>query len=237
MSGGSVDAGTRVNCYFLHYDPVGSGPGQVSGRMNFNGDILGIICLDAELNASDPILGNPDTIYPTGKASRGFEPGAEIVTISPDRRTMTINRYYTTTVCEQARVLVRAREQDNSSNSTTTRKLSGPPVYGAWDEETDYDVGGPTSYAINRMATPSDAWPGQLLLLEFRRTIADLGSGGAAAYRNLSDYFAPRHDGHANVLFVDGHVEGLKPEELMPSPSGAPWLGRNGWPQTQTQTP
>jgi len=232
MTGSVVGAGTRVNCYFLHFDPVGSAGAQVSGRMNFNGDILGVICRDAELDASDPIVGCSGTQYPTGTKSRGFESSQEIVSISADQRTLTINRFWSSTVGEQMRILVKAKAPDAPAPSRSVQNAPRPAAFAAWDEETEYDVGGPTSYAMNRMATPSDAWPGQVLLLEFRRTIADLGSGGAGDYENLRTNLAPRHSGHVNVLFVDGHVEGLAPEELLPNPAGLPWIGRNGWTPT-----
>jgi len=229
MTGGSVGAGTRVNSYFLHFDPAGSEGAQVSGRMNFNGDILGIICLDAQLDASDSVLGNPGTLYPTGHKARGFEPGQEIVSVSDDRRTLTIHRFWSSSVGEQVRVLVGAKAKDVPGAPGTGGRSAGAGAYWAWDADTEGDVGGPTSYAMNAMATACDAWPGQVLLVEFRRTIADLGSGRQADLRNLLDNLAPRHDGRVNVLFVDGSVDGLTPQELMSDPGGSPWIGRYGW--------
>ena len=233
MTGGTIAAGTHVNCYFLHFDPVGSGGAQVMGRMNFNGDILGIICRDAELDGSDAVLGNPGTKYPTGTSSRGFEANQEVVTVSNDRRTLTINRFYSSTVGEQMRVIVAAKAKNDPAQGWVGGGGSGGSVgYGAWDSDSEYDVGGPTSYAMNTRATPSDAWPGQVLLVEYRRTIADLILNGTSVRDALSVNLAPRHSGRVNTLFVDGRVEGLTPEELMPDVAGQPWVGGHGDRQT-----
>jgi prepilin-type processing-associated H-X9-DG protein/prepilin-type N-terminal cleavage/methylation domain-containing protein len=227
MTPGSVAAGTRVNCYFIHFDPAAGG-GQVSGRMNFNGDILGVVCRDAQLDASDSVLGNPGTQYPTGHASRGFESGQDIVSVSDDRRTLTIHRFYSTSCGEQARVIVQAKAKDDSGGSSGSGGGLRPASDLAWDGDSEGDVGGPTSYAMNARATSSDAWPGQVLLVEYRRTIADVGLGTAGAREVLLGNLAPRHDGRVNVLFVDGRVESFTPQELLPTASGEPWIGRYG---------
>ena len=230
MTGGSVSGGTRVNCYFLHFDPVGSIPSTASGRMNFNGEILGVICRDEELDTTDSILGNPGTRYPTGQKSRGFESGAEIVSISSDRRTLAIQRFQSSFPGEQVRVIVRAKAEDDSKAgvSGSSSGAAGPGGSWAWDDDAGYDVGGPTSYAMNTRALPSDAWPGQVLLVEYRRTIVDLILDGWSAQEALRVSLAPRHNGRVNTLFVDGHVEGLTPGELMPDASGQPWIGSHG---------
>jgi len=231
MSGGSISAGTHVNCYFLHFDPVGSTNATTSGRMNFNGDILGLICRDAELDGSDGVLGSPGTKYPTGQKSRGFESGAEIVSISSDRRTLTIHRFQSTFPGEQVRVIVAAKAKNEPGGGWGGGGSSGTAGYTVWDSESEYDVGGPTSYAMNTRATPSDAWPGQVLLVEYRRTIADLILSGTATRDALTVNLAPRHNGRVNTLFVDGRVEGLTPDELMPNIAGEPWIGSHGDPQ------
>ena len=199
------------------------------GRMNFNGDILGIICLSAQLDASDSILGNPGTKYPTGTSARGFEAKQEVVTISNDCRTLTINRFYSTSCGEQMRIIVRAKaDDDQKAGASGGGNPAAPASSWAWDDDLEYDVGGPTSYAMNTRALPSDAWPGQVLLVEFRRTIADFRLDGSAAQEALRLNLAPRHSGRVNALFVDGHVDGLTPEELMPNASGQPWIGSHG---------
>jgi prepilin-type processing-associated H-X9-DG protein/prepilin-type N-terminal cleavage/methylation domain-containing protein len=229
MTGGSIGAGTRVNCYFLHFDPVGSTNSTASGRMNFTGEILGVICRDAELDATDSVLGNPGTKYPTGQKSRGFESGAEIVSISSDSRTLTIHRFQSTFPGEQVRVIVRAKADDDpKAGASGGSGAAGPASSWAWDDNSEYDVGGPTSYAMNTRALPSDAWPGQVLLVEYRRTIVDLILDGSSAQEALRLNLAPRHSGRVNALFVDGHVDGLTPEELMPNASGQPWIGSHG---------
>ena len=226
MTGGTVAAGTRINCYFLHFDPVGSSGAEVSGSMNFVGEIVGVICRDAELNATDAVLGNPGTTYPTGTKSRGFEnSGQEIVTVSDDRHTLIINRLYSTSVGEQMRVLVRLPGPGETGGG------SGGGSGGlAWDDEEaeDYGVGGPTSYAMNSRISSADVWPGQVLLLEYRRAVADVGLDGTVGHDNLPANLAARHLGRVNVLFADGAVRSLEPGDLLPGPGGAPWTGKSG---------
>jgi prepilin-type processing-associated H-X9-DG protein len=227
MTGGSVDAGTRVNCYFLHFDPVGSSGAEVCGSMNFTGEIVGVICRDAELDASDATLGNPGTVYPTGTRSRGFEnSGQEIVTVSDDRHTLIVNRLYSTSVGEQMRVLVRLPGPDETGGSGG----SGGGSSLAWDDEEaeDYGVGGPTSYAMNGRISSADVWPGQVLLLEYRRAVADVGLDGTVGHDNLPANLAARHMGRVNVLFADGAVRSLDPGDLIPGPGGYPWTGKSG---------
>jgi prepilin-type N-terminal cleavage/methylation domain-containing protein/prepilin-type processing-associated H-X9-DG protein len=223
MTGGSVGGSRRINCYFVHYDPVGNGPGVSSGSMTFPGDILGIICRDAQLDASDSVLGCPGTQYPTGKASRGFESGQDIITLSEDRRTVVINRFYTTTVAEQMRVIVECvKEEDKPPGNE-------PPEYGwgsdgGWEPVPRFNVGGPTSYGMNSQSTSAGLWPGQILLVEYRRALVDVDGKGLDD--KLQDLLAPRHMGKVNVLFGDGEVRDMLPDELLPTSRSNPWTAR-----------
>ena len=103
-----LPAGAIVNSYFAHFDIVGTtGDLTRSGTVTFDEDILGVILLDADLNTSDLILGRDDLAYPEpGESSlRGLEFGAnDRITISPDRRTLTVTSR-TTTGADQFRVV------------------------------------------------------------------------------------------------------------------------------------
>jgi len=46
----TISAGTVVDCYFLHFDPVGDGPASASGQLSFGGEIIGVICLEGDLS-------------------------------------------------------------------------------------------------------------------------------------------------------------------------------------------
>jgi len=75
---GYITAGTLVKSYLLHFDPVGSPWPYVkaSGSVMFNDEeIIGLIFTHAQLNASDAIVGDEDTIYPTGEGRRTEIPG------------------------------------------------------------------------------------------------------------------------------------------------------------------
>jgi len=69
---------------------------------------LGIQCVVAQLDATDPILGSPSTAaYETGVGARGFENGQEFVTLSSDKKTFTIDTWYSTSPGEEVRILTR----------------------------------------------------------------------------------------------------------------------------------
>ena len=72
--GGTIGAGTLVNSYIIHVDPVGIPNGLVpySGSITFSNRILGIIVETSSLNSTDSVLGIDTTSYYTG-ANRGLE--------------------------------------------------------------------------------------------------------------------------------------------------------------------
>lgn len=107
LSRGSVPAGTRVDVWLLHYDPVGSNGTVSNNSVTFAGRILGAIVLDAGLNQTDATLGVPGTTYFRGSA-RGMELGQEIVTLSQDMRTFTADQLYVGGVMEEARIITEA---------------------------------------------------------------------------------------------------------------------------------
>jgi hypothetical protein len=88
-------AGTWVDSYYLHFDPVGSpAPSFVSltGFVTFDQPILGIIITNTYLNACDAILGAPGTIYPTGgPVSPGLDLNQDVLTLTADRHSLWIS--------------------------------------------------------------------------------------------------------------------------------------------------
>lgn len=90
LTPGTLPAGTAVSSFYLHADPVGTGTSVTYiGSVTFDSDILGVILLDPEFNASDGILGAAGTLYPTGLNMRQVDLGPmEFVIVSPDRRTL-----------------------------------------------------------------------------------------------------------------------------------------------------
>jgi hypothetical protein len=99
-----IPAGTMVNCFFTHYDSIGSSNQTSSGAVTFGTEIIGIICLDDALNATDEVLGYPGTDYHTGRNSRGFE-NVEVAVFEQDRRTFTMEHYQITSPGEEVRIL------------------------------------------------------------------------------------------------------------------------------------
>jgi hypothetical protein len=70
---GSIGKGTTVTSYFLHHESVANQLSTVIVAGTFPNPILGVIVNGTFLDASDPILGNPGTLYPTGLNNRGLE--------------------------------------------------------------------------------------------------------------------------------------------------------------------
>ena len=107
----AIAAGTVVDSYLLHADPIGQPqPGTLfSANLKFDADILGVEVTDAGLDAGDAPVGAEVTLYPTGVASRGFEIPAgpasvDSVQLGADRRTVNIS-VITSTVTDQIRIV------------------------------------------------------------------------------------------------------------------------------------
>jgi hypothetical protein len=86
-----VPAGTVVNSFFLHFDRVSTtGFTRLSGSATFDCPIIGVIALTPQLDATDAALGRAGTTYPTGtQPKRGLE-FEEEVTLTADRRTLSV---------------------------------------------------------------------------------------------------------------------------------------------------
>jgi len=115
----AIPGGTIVDSYLLHYDRVGTpleGLISVEGTIHFDRPIIGVIANNEWIGACDAMFQGEGTEYPDADyAGRGFE-GREhradgirqdIVTISADRRTLTVH-LETSTNIDQLRVLVEA---------------------------------------------------------------------------------------------------------------------------------
>ncbi|HEX4412786.1 MAG TPA: hypothetical protein VH107_04100 [Lacipirellulaceae bacterium] len=96
LSPSPIAAGQRVDSYLIHADPVG--PGSTTsftyeGSVTFDTPILGLMWSDGTLDASDPILGSPATVYGPDTMYRGYEgPGLtsprDSLVLSQDRLTL-----------------------------------------------------------------------------------------------------------------------------------------------------
>ena len=107
---GEVPAGTSVNVFFVHFDPVGHASKHFSASIVFPNTILGVAFRMKTLDAGDELVGRGDVTYPKpGSANeRGLEyPGADKLTFEPDRRTLSID-LSTSTSSDQMRVITLA---------------------------------------------------------------------------------------------------------------------------------
>jgi prepilin-type N-terminal cleavage/methylation domain-containing protein/prepilin-type processing-associated H-X9-DG protein len=203
MTGGSVPAGTEVDVYYLHYDPVGHTNSYLhNGEIQFGSRILGLICTTGSLNATDSVLGSEQVTYPTGQAARGFEWGAERVGLTDDMKGFILHRFHSTFPGENVRILTEPG-------------------------------GAPASYGMNSQMTSSRWMRSrQVLMTDYEKTVIDLDTIGSSdvrwdenAKRYWNRYLALRHFGHANVLYCDGSVRSHG-NELFFRPDAMQWPAR-----------
>lgn len=104
---GHVSQGTVVNSYLVHLDsPVALH--QAKGRVRFKNRILGVIVSGPDLNRSDAILGNVDTVY---ESSHGRRTENDLVRISSDRHQVFLN-FEVVGFIDQVRIVVEAERDE-----------------------------------------------------------------------------------------------------------------------------
>jgi prepilin-type processing-associated H-X9-DG protein len=183
-SPGTIPAGTRVDVYYVHYDPVRNENHTVyDGAMYFSQPILGIVCFSGSLDRTDSTLGNPNTQYPTGQGARGYENGAEQIELTDDMKGFLMHRFHSTFPGENTRI------------------VTAPG-------------GAPADYGMNSQVVASQRMRSrQVLMTDYDKSVINVGLEGGADYQwndhlqNYSNrYVDLRHFGKANVLYCDGHV-------------------------------
>ena len=90
LHGGSIAAGAVVNSHLIHFDPVGGGNVTRSATFVFQSDILGLLVQDAQLDASDAVLGAEGTAYPNGTPRATDLSNGDRITLSGDLRTLSV---------------------------------------------------------------------------------------------------------------------------------------------------
>ncbi|HUF49396.1 MAG TPA: Ig-like domain-containing protein, partial [Longimicrobiales bacterium] len=105
LSQAYLQGGYDVTSWFLHFDPIGSATAAVTGSITFDDPVVGIIVYGPNLVATD-LLGAAETTYPTQASGRGLE-SPDVITLSADRRTVTLDLESGTTV-DQVRILTRS---------------------------------------------------------------------------------------------------------------------------------
>jgi hypothetical protein len=101
----SLRPGTRVDSYFVHYDVRrGDQNARVRSTVRFERPILAVISGEAQMTRTDDLLGSWCTRY-AGPGKRIKEPSDDLVTISGDHRTLTLDWGFDGSA-DQIRVLV-----------------------------------------------------------------------------------------------------------------------------------
>ncbi|HUT08854.1 MAG TPA: DUF1559 domain-containing protein [Thermoguttaceae bacterium] len=176
-SGTTIPAGTPVDVYYLHFDPVGKQRAEIyNGVVRFGGSILGVIYTKGKLDETDGTLGKSGVQYPTGQSSRNFENGADVITLTEGMDTFVINRFQSTFPGENVRIITEA----------------GSSVC--------------SSYGMNNQASVLTASKEkQVLMTEYGKTVIDLDFQGDN--NDGPEWLRHRHGSRSNVLFGDSSVK------------------------------
>lgn len=103
---GEIPASTKVNSYLVHFD-ASEKRGKIhkaKGRVRFNKRILGVILHGPNLNESDALVGNPNTVYENNTGRRTEN---DLVRISSDRHQVFLD-FEVNGFIDQARIIVEA---------------------------------------------------------------------------------------------------------------------------------
>lgn len=198
----TIPAGTVVDIYYWHFDSPGNNSMSVNDiKMHFGGEILGCITNTNSLHQSDPIVGNPDTSYPSTQNARGYEWGAEQVEISSDLKTFIVHKAHITFPGEQTRIFVTPG--------------GAPASYGM------------NNQAANARITRAD----QVLFAEYERSLIDVDLVGSSDFQwdaaqqiYLNNYAARRHHGQALYLLGDGSTVASSAQQNFYDPDQRHWL-------------
>ncbi|GIW78584.1 MAG: hypothetical protein KatS3mg105_0391 [Gemmatales bacterium] len=185
----TIPAGTKVNVFYIHFDPLGSQWTEVKDvAVEFTNPMYGVIFTSGRLDQTDGVLGKPGVQYPTGQVARGYESGAEITRISPDMMTYYIDRFISTFPGEQTRIVT--------------------------PEGTGASAG--SSYGMNNAAGNfSERDRGsKILLVEYKKSIANV----VPLFDNWLLQRDLRHRGKMmNILLRDGSVQSVDADTIDPS--------------------
>lgn len=179
----SIPAGTVVDVFYIHFDSMGNqGASIYDGRIDFSREMLGLITNTSTLNQTDPTIGKPGVIYPTGQNARGYEWGAEQIEVTDDMRTFILHQFRISFPGENTRFV------------TEPGALTG------------------SSYGMNSQAHTAHLLRShQVLMADYEKPVIDVDyvpmsdwEWDGINYRN--PFAALRHFGRANVLYGDGSV-------------------------------
>jgi PEP-CTERM motif-containing protein len=92
---GTLGAGTYVASFYAHYDPTTAGGASTSVTFTFSDLILGADLTSTQLGGGGFPTGDQlfsdGTVYSLGGSPRGLNFGADVMTISADRLSITLN--------------------------------------------------------------------------------------------------------------------------------------------------
>ncbi len=103
---GEIASGTRVNSYLVHFDATGKSDAmhRAKGRVRFENKILGVIINGQNLNESDALVGDADTVY---ESKLGRRTENDLIRISSDRQQVFMN-FEVHGFIDQVRIIVEA---------------------------------------------------------------------------------------------------------------------------------
>jgi len=178
------------------------GPFQLLEPLASGGKILGVICRTDSLHNSDSIVGNPGSSYPGTQNARGYENGAEIVTLTDS--SFTVNQWHSTFPGEQTRIITVPGAAATTSygfnnQARSNAVLAGHQVLLAGYKKPVIDLDGKLANDDN-----------------------------TSANYDTSDWIVERHAGGFNVLYGDGSVR-MQREKAFFDPTHSHWPAKNDY--------
>jgi hypothetical protein len=113
-----VKAGTVVNSYMIHLDPVDQNKVKLKGCVRFDTKVLSLITKSKRLNNTDAMLGNPGTTYPNGVKARGMD-RRDRISIKKGNRVVCMN-FRASPWMDEVRVLTEPNEGSGGGSIGTT---------------------------------------------------------------------------------------------------------------------
>lgn len=115
---GQIPAGTVVNSYFLHANPINSKVEFLNQVITFSPDelVIGIMAASATMAAGVPTVGIPTTTYngaPAGNALKLAPQGKDMIEISADQHTITFSEQLKRTVLTEFRIITTTVPMNN----------------------------------------------------------------------------------------------------------------------------
>lgn len=128
LSPGTIPAGTVVDSYFLHFDPVGKpkNPVELTGSIKLDEPIIGIIAEDDTLTSSNSVLGIQGDAYPDAGLELNPAGGGtgDVLTWEADNQTVDVD-WRASSASDNIRIITEASPVPEPSTAVLPAVFAG----------------------------------------------------------------------------------------------------------------